>query len=295
MQKEIYFSLPSVKETFKIYFLLTKPGIIIGNLITTAGGFALASKGSFSSASFLTVLLGISLVIASACVFNNYIDRDFDKKMERTKGRAFASGLVSSAKALLFAGILGILGMAVLGQFMNLITMGLAFFGFAVYVFFYSYSKHHSTYGTLIGSIAGAVPPVVGYYAAGGKLDLGALLMFAIVVFWQMPHFYAIAVFRLEEYKAASIPVLPVKKGLHQTKVQMILYIAAFSMASFLLFSFGYAGYFYLAISIILNLYWFVLAFESFKTKNDRKWARKMFAYSLIVITALCAVIPFSS
>lgn len=287
--------IPSFTYASKTYCLLTKPGIIMGNVITTAGGFALASHGSFAFFTFLMTVIGISLVIGGACVFNNFIDRNHDQKMERTKNRAFAKGEVSTLKALAFASILGIGGTALLGVFTNYLTMGLAIFGFVVYVVLYSFSKYYSIHGTLIGSAAGAIPPVVGYCAASGVFDLGASLLFATVALWQMPHFFAIAIYRLEDYKSASIPVLPVKRGLHNTKIQMLVYIVLFGATSTLLFFFGYTGYLYLAVSIAVTLFWLALGFSGFKAKDDTKWARKMFAFSLVVIVALCSVIPFSS
>jgi heme o synthase len=279
----------------KTYYLLTKPGIIMGNLITTASGFLLASRGHFDLRLFLATLMGLGAVIASACVFNNYIDRESDKKMARTKNRALAKGLISGKNAMFFAIFLGLLGGLVLGLYTNILAVVIAAFGFLIYVVLYSFWKYRSSSATLVGSISGAVPPVVGYCAVSGHLDIGAILFFLIIVLWQMPHFLAIAMYRFTDYAAASIPVLPVKKGIPTTKMQMLLYIIAFIMATFMLLAFGYTGYVYLAVAAILGLAWLGLCIQGFKGENDKLWARNMFRFSLVVIIGLSAMISLDA
>ena len=278
----------------KTYYLLTKPGIIIGNLITTAAAFVLGSAGHFSGWLFLYTMAGLGCVIASACVFNNYIDRHLDQKMARTKNRAFATGSISVRSGLTFAISLGILGLAILALYTNFLAVAVASLGFFVYVILYSLWKTRSGYATLVGSISGAVPPVVGYCAAKGTFDLGALILFAILVLWQMPHFFSIAMYRLDDYASASVPVLPVKKGIRATKIQMVLYIISFILACSLLLVFGYTGVTYLVITTLLGLAWLALCFQGFKCTDDKKWARQMFRLSLVVITALSATISFT-
>jgi protoheme IX farnesyltransferase len=276
------------------FVLLIKPRIILGNVITAAAGFALASRGLFDFRLFIATLGGLAFIIASACVFNNYIDRDADRKMARTQNRALATGAISNRAAILFGIALLASGIFILALYTNPLTAGIALFGFVVYVLFYTFSKYHSVHGTLIGSVAGAIPPVVGYCAVSDRFDLGALLLFIMIALWQMPHFYAIAIFRLKEYSAASIPVLPVVKGIPATKVQMLLYTIAFIAASFLLTVFGYTGYAYLSVAAILGLAWLWLSIKGFSCKDDILWARGMFRLSLIIVTALSIVIPFS-
>jgi protoheme IX farnesyltransferase len=285
-------SIPALTYATKTYCSLTKPGIILGNLITAAGGFALASRKQFDVRLFLATLVGLSLIIASACVFNNFIDRDLDEKMARTQHRALVKGLITPHCAITFAIFLGLLGTFLLMLFVNLLTVGIALFGFFVYVVLYSFSKYRSTHGTLIGSIAGAVPPVVGYCAVSHHFDGGALLLFMMIAMWQMPHFFAIAIYRLEDYSNASIPVLPIKKGMRMTKIQMLLYIIAFMTISLMLTLFHYTGYLYLIVTALLGIAWIWLCIRGFTCSNDQLWARKMFFFSLIVVTALCFVIP---
>lgn len=275
------------------YYLLTKPGIIMGNLITLVAGFLLASKGTLDLRLFLATLLGLALIIASACVFNNYIDRQIDRKMKRTKERPLVTGSISVSNAIIFAILLGILGYALLFLYTNILTVIVASVGFFVYVFLYSLWKCRTIYGTAIGSIAGAVPPVVGYCAASNRFDMGALILFAMLVLWQMPHFFAIAIYHFDDYTAAEIPVLPIKKGMMITKIHMVLYIIGFILTAVLLTFFDYTGYLYLIVTACLGLAWLGLCIKGFQSNNDQLWGRRMFHLSLVLITTICFVIPF--
>lgn len=275
------------------YYLITKPGIIFGNLVTVAAGFVLASQGPFNVWLFLATLLGLAFIIASACVFNNYIDRHIDQKMARTKNRPLVKGLISGKNAIIFAIFLGLIGLLTLLYYTNLTTTIIAMSGFSIYVLLYSFVKSKTTYATLIGSVAGAVPPVVGYCAVTNSIDAGAVILFTILVLWQMPHFFSIALYRVKEYANASIPVLPVKKGNQVTKKHMVLYILGFIGATVLLTLYGYTGYTYLVISALLGVAWLLLCLKGFKAKNDILWGRNMFRFSLVVIMALCASMSF--
>lgn len=280
---------------FRDYYHLTKPGIIRGNALTAAAGFFLASKGHSNWRLFLETLAGISLVIASACVLNNYIDRGIDAKMARTKKRALVSGAISARNALAYASVLGLAGALVLAVYTNVLTVAAGLVGFVFYIVFYGLSKRHSIYGTLIGSVSGATPPVAGYLAVTNHFDTAALLLFLILVCWQMPHFYAIALYRLKDYTAAGLPVLPAKKDSRTVKLHMLLYVLAFVAAAVLLFVFGYTGYVYLASVIILGSAWLWLCLQGYKAEDDKLWARRMFLFSLLAITVLCIVISASA
>lgn len=275
----------------RTYYMLTKPGIIMGNLITTVGGFALASRGRINFSLLVLTFLGLGLVIASACICNNVIDRRADAKMARTKQRALAQGIISPGSALVLAIILGLLGSWILFAYTNVLAAGMACAGFFFYVVMYSVWKYRSSTGTLIGSIAGALPPVVGYCAASGRLDLCALLLFSVLVLWQMPHFYAIASYRVEEYAAAAIPVLPLVKGMKTTKVHMLFYVIAFGAVSSALFFTHYTGMTYLVTTSLLSLGWLGLTVKGFWSLDDKKWARNVFRISLVVITILSLMI----
>ena len=272
----------------KQYLNLAKPGIVFGNLISVTGGFFLASRGDANLALYFATALGVSLVIASGCVFNNYIDRDIDQKMERTRNRVLAQGLISPAHAIVYACVLGVAGVALLYAATNTLAVMLVLMGFVVYVGLYSlWLKRGSVYGTLVGSLSGAAPPVVGYCAVSNEFDAGAAILLLIFSLWQMPHSYAIAIFRFNDYQAANIPVLPVIKGISAAKRQIVLYIAAFVVATLMLTLSGYAGYSYFVVAALSGAYWLWMGVSGYKAADDRVWARKLFTFSIISITML--------
>lgn len=266
------------------YYLLTKPGIIQGNAIAAIGGFLLAANGRIDWVLFLATIIGLSLVIASACVFNNFIDRHLDKKMSRTKSRALVTGDIPSRNALAFGGALGFIGFFILLLLTTLVATAAALVGFIFYVAIYGIAKRRTTHGTLVGTVPGAVPPVVGYTAVTNSIDTAALLLFLILVFWQMPHFYAIAIYRLNDYKKAGLPVLPAVKGIKQTKLQMILFVVGFIVVTLLLTVFGYTGITYALAMTFIGFGWLVLGLKGVKDGDDAIWARYMFKYSLLVL-----------
>ncbi|SBR47152.1 protoheme IX farnesyltransferase [Halomonas sp. HL-93] len=270
------------------YFALTKPGIIGGNTISVMGGYFLAARGDFDLLLFLSAVVGLALVIASGCAFNNVIDRDIDAVMSRTRTRALVQGRITPFAALCFATLLGIAGFAVLALGTNGLTVALAGFGYAIYVGAYSlYMKRHSEFGTLVGSLSGAVPPVVGYCAVTNQLDAGALTLLLIFCLWQMPHSYAIAIFRMEDYRAASIPVLPVVRGIASARRYILGYIIAFIAASLALVLAGYAGVGYLIVALVMGSYWLYQAVQGYHGSDEVRWAKRVFGVSILAITVL--------
>jgi protoheme IX farnesyltransferase len=275
-------------EGIKKYFLVTKPGIIFGNLISTTGGFFLASQGRVEGGVFLATLAGMSLVLASGCVLNNCFDRRLDRKMERTHDRALAQGLMSPGAAVLFAALLGGGGLGLLGVATNALCVAVVLTGFAIYVVVYTlYLKRQSVYATLIGSLAGAAPPLAGYCAGSNRFDLGAVILLSIFSLWQMPHSYAIAIFRFKDYAAAALPVLPVRQGTPAVKKQITLYLLGFvGAASMLTFS-GYTGYRYFAAVGAMGVSWLYMSWSGNRTPDDRIWAKKMFIFSILTMAVL--------
>jgi heme o synthase len=272
----------------KNYGLVIKPGIVFGNLISAAAGFLLASKGRVDGAALPATLIGISLVVASGCVFNNCVDRKIDRKMIRTRHRALAAGLIKLPIAVSYAALLGLTGLALLWAATNLLAVSIVLAGLVIYVGVYSlYLKRNSVYGALIGSLAGAAPPLAGYCAVTGRFDLGAVILLSIFSLWQMPHCYAIAVFRFDDYKAAAIPVLPVKQGTAAARKHMVGYILAFMAATLMLTAGGYTGYRTLAVATGLGLSWLYLAWSGYTASNERLWAKKLFIFSILTIFIL--------
>jgi protoheme IX farnesyltransferase len=276
------------------YYRLTKPGIVYSNAMTAAAGFLFASDGHVKFWNLLILLFGTSLIIASACVFNNYIDRGIDAKMKRTKKRATANGKISALAVNIYATILGVLGFAVLAH-TNLTTFLIGVLAFFSYVVLYGIAKRKTIHGTLVGTIPGAASLVAGYTAVSGRLDLATLLLFLIMLTWQMAHFYSIAIFRLKDYKSAGLPVMPVVKGVKSTKLQIIAYIFVFIIVTIDLSFFGYTGLSFLFVMSGLGMYWLFKAIDGFKVRSDTKWARDMFGYSLIVLLVLSVMVSLNS
>jgi len=281
----------TIKKTAQAYYRLTKPGIIYGNAFTTVGAFLLASQGHIDIGLLLATVAGVSLIIGSGCVYNNYIDRGIDKKMARTKGRALVQGTISGRNALIFAVILTALGLGVLETFVNMLTVWLGILGLFFYVVLYGISKRKSVYGTIVGSVSGALPPVAGYCAVTGQLDSGALILFLILTFWQMPHFYAIAMYRHDDYAKAGLPVLPVSQGMHAAKIHILAYSFGFLAAASALTVFGYTGYTYAVVMGALGITWIWKGIAGFKSVDNPRWGRKMFLFSLIVLTSFSVMI----
>jgi protoheme IX farnesyltransferase len=278
-------------EKVKVYLLVTKPGIILGNLIAAAGGFLLAAKGDIDTGLLLSTLLGLSLLMASSCVFNNTIDRHTDRKMARTRDRALATGRLSPQTAVLYATVLGTAGSTLLWVKATPLCLVMGLAGFAVYVGLYSlYLKPNTVYSVLIGSLAGTAPPLAGYCAVTSRFDMGAMLLLIIFVLWQVPHCYAIAVFRYRDYAAAGIPVLPVKKGVPATKKRIFGYTLAFMAAASMLTFGGYTGYLYLGVAIAMSGVWIYFACSGFRSGGNRGWARRLFACSVLTITVVCVM-----
>lgn len=194
-------------EAIKTYYRLAKPGIIYGNILVAGAGFIYASHGPILWLNGFAMLAGLACVIGSACVFNNYIDRDLDTKMERTKERALAKRQIPVRNALVFGTALLVVGAAILYFCTNLLALTISLTGFFIYVFLYSPLKPRTPYALFVGAVAGATPPVVGYVTATNALDITAGLLFLFLFFWQLPHFLAIAVYRNEEYITAGVPL----------------------------------------------------------------------------------------
>ncbi|HBU80824.1 MAG TPA: protoheme IX farnesyltransferase [Paenibacillus sp.] len=273
---------PTKSGTWKDFIHITKPGILRTNLIAVFGGFWLASQWDIDYGKLMLTLLGTVLIMASSCVFNNYFDRELDLKMERTRNRSLPTGRLTPKVVLSYAIILGVLGLIILFSFSGALAGLCGMFGMFVYVIMYTlWLKRSSTWSTSIGGLSGAMPPVIGYVAVTGRMDLGAWLLLAMLFLWQPPHFWALAIRRVEDYRAGGFPLLPVVKGIERTKIQMIPYLVLQIFVPILMYAYGYAGIFYLTVSLILSVLWLYYALIGFRAKNTDAWAKKVFLYSI--------------
>lgn len=280
---------------FKQYVELTKPERTLANVITALAGFLLACRWHVPFLLLVATLGGMSLVVASACVLNNYIDRDLDTKMPRTKKRVLARREMPPRNVLVFAILLGWMGFAVLWLYVGFLVVILGAIAYFDYIVLYGYSKRHSVHSTLIGTVSGAMPITAGYCAVTGKIDMAAVLLFFSMVFWQMPHFYAIAIFRMKDYAAGSIPVLPLKKGVYRTKLQILCYTLAFIFSALLLRFYGYVGTIYTVVIAVIGVMWMWRGVHGFQSKDDEAWARKMFFFSLKALMIFSMMVAIGS
>jgi protoheme IX farnesyltransferase len=266
---------------------LTKPGIVFGNVIPTISAFFFASSNNNYYIAFW-VVLGTALVIASGCALNNYIDQDIDKLMDRTKNRVLATESLPPWIALVFGAMLGVSGLLILYN-INFLTAFCALFGLFFYVVVYTiFAKRKTIYATHIGSISGAMPPVIGYCAVTNTIDLACIIFFLILVVWQIPHSFAINIFRAEDFKKAAIPTFVSEKGIETVKIHILIYILLFTITGLLFTIFGYLGISYAIVMLILGVNWSIASIKGFKVTNNILWARKIFIISIINIVITC-------
>lgn len=276
----------------RAYYQLTKPGVLYGNALSAAAGFLFASGRHIDAMLFVWLCLGTTLMIASACVLNNYLDQDIDQHMSRTKKRRAFLQTVGPRNAVLFSAVLGIVGLGILIPLTNWYVVAIGIVGFIDYVVFYGMlSKRRSIHGTLVGSISGAAPILAGYVGARGTIDAGAMLIFLVLFVWQMPEFYSISIYRRKEYAEASVPVMSVVKGVRSTIVQIFAYTFLFVVFSLLMRPYAKAGITYTVAMAVLGGYWLWLGFKGFSVPNKEAWARRMFKFSLVILLAFCALV----
>ncbi|TAL15033.1 protoheme IX farnesyltransferase [Patescibacteria group bacterium] len=274
------------------YVQLIKPGITLSNTISGTAGFFLAtSVVSFKLSVLVGAIGGIAFIIASACVVNNILDRGIDKRMKRTAKRDVASGVISVPKAALFASLLGLVGFATILTLTNPLTFLLGVIAYVWYIVIYGLAKRTTALSTIIGGVAGALPPMAGYTALTGRIDAAAIILFLTLFFWQLPHFYAIAMFRRSDYADAKLPVWSVKYGMKSTKRQIVIFAFLYAITATLLTFFGYTGVVYLVLSLALSVYWLSRGLVYYHKLDDEKWARKMFGASLLVLLSMCLLI----
>lgn len=276
----------AVRPVWKQYVALAKPRMIMTNLIPAIGGFWIASKWNIDWLLLVCMVVGTGLVMGSGCVFNNVLDRERDKLMERTKKRAIPTGAISTSSAIVYGTALGVLGLAVLYVLVGPLAALFGVIGHIAYVIIYTYwLKPTSTWSTSVGGISGSVPPVIGYCAVTGRIDIGAVLLFGLLFFWQPPHFWALGIRKREEYAKAGFQVLPVVKGVLRTKWQMVPYLAALYPTTVLLYTLEYVGIFFLIGGLALLTLWTWECLRGFRTKDDNAWAMRSFKYSLYYLT----------
>ena len=281
-----------IRAVISDYVALTKPKVMSLLLVTAFGGMVLAAEGLPGAGLIATVILGGALASGGASALNHWLDRDIDRLMARTATRPVASERVSGKQALVFGLILNVLAFALLWWGANLLAALLAMAGSVFYVVVYTkWLKRTTTQNIVIGGAAGAVPPLVGWAAVTGGLDLPAFYLFAIIFFWTPPHFWALALLIRRDYAEAGVPMLPVVAGEESTRRHILLYTLALMMLTILLYlATDSLGLVYLTSAIVLGLGFVVYALRLFRQTGPRA-AAPIYRYSLLYLALLFAVI----
>ncbi|WHY01733.1 heme o synthase [Neobacillus sp. DY30] len=268
---------------------LFKAGVLFANVLPVFTGFWLANYFTGNSfvdnlGLFLLTIIGSTLVMAGALILNNWYDVDIDTIMERTKNRPTVTGNIPLKIVLKMGIFFTIIGFMML-LFTTIEAAIYGFIGWFTYVFLYTmWSKRRYTFNTIIGSVSGAVTPLIGWAAIESSLHIVPIILFLILFIFQMPHTFAIAMRKCEEYKAAGVAMLPVVRGFKITKVQIIIYVACLLPFPFFLTSLGSM---FIVIATILNVGWLAVSIAGFFSKNDLKWAYVIFLYSVNYIMVL--------
>src|SRR5437773_1731693 len=263
--------------------MLTKPRIISLLLVTTIAPMFVAGNPGWLLV--LVVLLGGYLMAGGANAVNMYLDRDIDTQMARTRLRPIPSGRMGPKSVLAFGVALATAATFLLARFTNVLTALLALGGFYFYIFVYTmWLKRATAQNIVIGGAAGAFPPLVGWAAMTGSLDLAALYLFAIVFYWTPPHFWALALIKERDYARAGVPMLPVVKGAHQTKVQMLVYTLLLLPLTLLPTLAGTQGLLYAGVAVLLGarLLWYCLRLLRESAVTPTAW--RMYKYSLLYL-----------
>jgi protoheme IX farnesyltransferase len=269
---------------------LTKPRITLMVIITTAGGLWLA-PGDTPWPTIVLTLLATAMVVGAANTLNCWLERDIDKHMARTKHRPLPAGRLDARWALALGLALGAISVPVLTVVANPLTGLLAAIALVSYVWIYTPLKQRSPIALLVGSVPGALPPLMGWTAATGELAAPGIVLFGILFLWQLPHFLAISIFRQHEYTKAGIKVMPAIRGNAATKRHAALYAGALVPVSLMLVPLGIAGTIYLVASAVLGAAFFAWSLWGLREDAGNKWARQLFFASLVYLPLLFAAL----
>ena len=281
--------MTSVLNNWRGYLELTKPGVQALLFVSCASGMLIGSNFNPPVTVFFFGLIGISFLAASSAVVNHFFDKQIDAKMNRTSKRPLVMGHISDRQAIIFSVLLYASGSIMLLNFTNFLTWLLTTLTFIFYGFIYTkYLKYMTSQNIVIGGLAGAMPPLLGWSAITNSIEPNALLLVLIIMVWTPPHFLALAVYRVEDYSEAEVPMLPVQKGVAFTKQHILLYTFLLIACTMLPYAVQMFGEIYLISALVLGL---IFLFYSFRLYKDETNAIAMptFAYSIIYLAALFA------
>ena len=275
------------------YLALTKPGVVLLLMVTAVAGMFLATDppGMVPLATLLPATLGLTLAMMASAAINQIMDQKIDAVMARTEQRPIVTGRINTRSAVAFAVFLAGLSMLVLDQMVNRLTALLTLFGFVGYAFIYTlYLKRATPQNIVIGGLAGAIPPLLGWTSVSGELHPYAWLLVLIIFVWTPPHFWALAIHRREEYAKAEIPMLPVTHGVPFTRSSVLYYTILLVITSLLPYLTGMSGLIYLVTAVILGLIFLFHAMQLRFGDNPRT-PMKTFGYSITYLFVLFAAL----
>ena len=280
-----------MNSVIKNYYELCKPNVVLMMLITALVGSLLASKTLAPLSLIAFAMLGIALCASSAAAINQIIDRKADANMNRTENRPIPQGEVSPVNASIFAFILGSLGVSILVIYVNTLTALLTLASLIGYAFVYTvYLKRATPQNIVIGGLAGAAPPLLGWTAVTNSIDPNSLLLVLIIFAWTPPHFWALAIHRKDDYAKENIPMLPVTHGVQFTKLQIILYTIILILVSLLPFVVMMSGILYFISALILGVIFLYYAVRLY-FEEDNASAFPTFVYSIYYIFLIFAAL----
>lgn len=284
-------SQDSRTTSWQDYYEMTKPKVVLLLLLTAVVGMALAVDGAMDLQLLVAGLFGIGLLSSAAAVINHVVDRKIDIQMARTHNRPVPNGRVSPKRALIFALSLGLIGYVILELWVNRLTALLTLASLVGYAVIYTmYLKRATPQNIVIGGLAGAAPPLLGWTSMTGEVHPHALLLVLIVFTWTPPHFWALAVHRVEDYSKADIPMLPVTHGVEFTKTSILLYTVLLFVVCLLPYLVGMSGVIYLLAVTVLNAMFLYYAWK-LKYASTEKTAMSTFKFSIIHLMILYVVL----
>ena len=277
----------NLRASWRDYYEMCKPRVVLLMVLTSVVGMFLAVPGMVPISTLVLGNLGIALVAAAGAVCNHLIDRNIDLKMKRTHNRPLPQGRVGPKQTIIFASAIGLSGMSILLLWINPLCAWLTLASFVGYAFIYTgYLKHATPQNIVIGGLAGAMPPLLGWSAVTGTIDPGAVILVIIIFAWTPPHFWALAIHRKDEYEKSGVPMLPVTHGEQVTKLHIIFYTGFLIVVSSMPYFIGMSGSFYLTAAMLLGA-----GFQFFSwlllMKPGPRTAMNTFRYSIVYLALL--------
>ena len=283
--------LPNTRSNFQNFLALTKPRVTLLIVFTAVIGMFLATPGMVPLNILLAATIGIGMASGAAAAFNHLVEQSIDAKMARTRARPLPTGQLTSTQTFMFSAIMASIGLGILYVFVNPLTMWLTLATFVGYAVIYTiFLKPATPLNIVIGGLSGAMPPALGWAAVTGNVSAEAWVLVLIIFAWTPPHFWALALYRRDEYAKSGLPMLPVTHGEEYTRLQILLYTIILSAVTLLPFAMRMSGFIYLATVLLLDGVFMAYAIGLFRKYSDAL-AKSMFKFSILYLTLLFAAL----